>query len=142
MLGIDASPTARSIRQHTSAYVSIRQHTSAYVSIRQHASAYVDMLVIDRVATTRRIPAKIHASELSAREEEDTLLSRRRPLPIASDTAYVSTRQHTPAYVSIRRRRRRALAIASASCIRQHTSADLRPHTSTCFALRKVRKEG
>jgi hypothetical protein len=102
-------------RQQTSAYVSIRQHTSAYVSVRQHTSAYVDMLGIDRVGhrekNSPKFTARACASGLSAREEEDTSPSRRRPLAIASP---YSTRQHTSAYVSIRRRWRRALAIAFA----------------------------
>jgi hypothetical protein len=79
------------IRQHTSAYVSIR--ISAYVSIRKARSP---MGKLDR-----RPVARIHT--LSSSE-------------VCGDwLAYVSMRQHTSAYVSIR--------ISAYVSIRQHTSA-------------------
>jgi hypothetical protein len=64
--GTSADDAVRSIRQHTSAYVSICQHTSAYVSIRQHTSAYV-----------------------SIRQHTSAYVS------IRHTSAYVSIRQHT-----------------------------------------------
>ncbi len=104
-----------------------RPPREAYVSIRQHTSAYVDMLGIDRVGhrekNSPKFTARACASVLSAREEEHTSPSRRRPLAIASP---YSIRQHTSAYVSIRQYTSEVAPRACyCLCIREHTSAHL-----------------
>jgi hypothetical protein len=105
----------RSIRQHTSAYITrrarrcrSRPHTSAYVRIRPHTSAYVSYVSIRQLTSL--------ASDAP-----------RSPVPQPSPS--VSIRQHTSAYVSIRQH---------TSAYDQHTSAyvSIRQHTSaydTCI---------
>jgi hypothetical protein len=109
-----------SIRQHTSAYVSIRQH--ANVSIRQHTSAYIFPSFLCRTKA-RNSPANTSAY-VSIRQQYVTHTSARRqhthmsahsyaarkrgthhracPQASAPCHPYVSIRQHTSAYVSIR----------------------------------------
>ena len=78
---------AVSIRQHTSAYVSIRQHTSrrGYIPLQRLRCQYLYCCTSKAV---NRVPA-------CYRVAADT--RKQRP-------AYVSVRQHTSAYVSIRDR--------------------------------------
>jgi hypothetical protein len=88
----------RSIRQHTSAYVSIRassisirsrccRGTAAHVSIRQHTSAYAQA----------QSPSAADAAEVPHHTSAYVSISIRQ-----HTSAHVSTRQHTSAYVSIR----------------------------------------
>ena len=118
------------IRQHTSAYVSIRQHTSwnalspaptscarSVGSIRQHTSAYVS------IRKRMRLPARgarrkdgRHCVRMPPPRLHTHRRSLRRPLPLHTrflhhcfccslpSVVYVSIRQHTSAYVSIRQR--------------------------------------
>ncbi len=108
----------RSIRQHTSAYVSMRQHTR---SIRQLKPAYV------------RVPALVEEAVVNTSVRELDA-----PVPTCQHTsAYVSIRQHTPAYASI------AYANLMRPCPpvskRQHTSAyvSIRQHTSAYVSIRQ-----
>ncbi len=82
-----------SIRQHASAYVSIRQHTSAYVSRRMQK---VLSLRLDNVTWF----CSVQLSYLSLPLGMMHCSSRSAKTPVNS--SYVSIRQHTSAYVSIR----------------------------------------
>ncbi len=81
---------SRSIRQHTSAYVSIRQHTShtahmnlrAIVRIRQHMSAYVSIREHTSLRISTCVPSRTSNSS-----------TRRRSCKLQHTSAYVSIRQ-------------------------------------------------
>jgi hypothetical protein len=130
-----------SIRQHTSAYgpavrvlrcaASHTEHTSAYVSIRQHTDLQCGCCAALPRAQQAGSPAPVHTpAYVSIRPSAYAPRRARNTRPL---TSYVSIRQHTSVYVSIRQQYppadasnclRNDFSFSSYTCsIRQHTSA-------------------